>query len=113
MNDIQVDQDVTNLCNRKLWDIVRLSAIVSTDADFLVEVMREINRRDSAREVDRLRRYLSSSALIGDYGRETPITRQLQWLTPKSRDPAVLRQHLPAVPTAADMNHMHDPPSPW
>lgn len=72
-----IDENVSNLCNRKLWDIVRLSAIVSTDPDFLVEVMREIKRRNCAGEVVRLQRYLFSASLVHEYGRETPITGEM------------------------------------
>lgn len=72
-----IDTEVINLCNRKLWDIVRLSAIVDTDTEFLVEVLSEIKRRDSGGEADRMRRYLQSASLVDADGRETPITEKM------------------------------------
>ncbi len=72
-----IDREVCNLSDRKLWDIVRLSAIVSTDRGFLQEVQHEIDRRDCADEAHSLRRYLFSSAVVDEYGRETPITETM------------------------------------
>ena len=72
-----IDTEVINLCNRKLWDIVRLSAIVDTDPEFLIEVLSEIKRRDSGGEADRMRRYLQSVSLVDAHGRETPITDEM------------------------------------
>ena len=72
-----IDRDVSNLSDHKLWDIIRLSAIVSTDADFLADVRDEIQRRDCSSEAHRLQRYLFSSSLVDEYGRETPITEDM------------------------------------
>ena len=75
--DETIDREVGNLSDRKLWDIVRLSAIVSTDSRFLQDVQREIDRRDCRNEAHSLRRYLFSSSLVDEYGRETPITESM------------------------------------
>jgi hypothetical protein len=72
-----IDREVGNLCDRKLWDIVRLSEIVATDSEFLAQVRREIGRRQCHNEAHRLRRYLFSAALVDEYGRETPITESM------------------------------------
>ena len=82
-----IDNDVSNLSDRKLWDIIRLSAIVATDAQFLAEVRSEIQRRDCGSEARQLQRYLFSSSLVDEYGREIPITedmvaRACRWSTP-------------------------------
>ena len=45
--DEAIDREVAKLSTCKLWDIVRLSAIVSTESDFMAEVRKEIERRDN------------------------------------------------------------------
>ena len=72
-----IDCSVDKLSDRKLWDIVRLSEIVATDRRFLDEVRAEIEARDCYAEAHRLRRYLYSSAVLDQYGRETPITEAM------------------------------------
>lgn len=72
-----IDTDISNLSDRKLWDIVRLSVIVSTDPVFLKQVEREISRRQCRDEAKQLRRYLFSSAVVDQYGRETAITEEM------------------------------------
>ena len=72
-----IDCTVESLSDRKLWDIVRLSEIVATDARFLGAVRAEIRARQCQGEAHRLRRYLYSSALVDQYGRETPITEEM------------------------------------
>jgi hypothetical protein len=70
-----IDSTIGNLSDCKLWDIVRLSAIVSTDRVFLQQVEQEISHRQG--EARALRRCLFSSALVDQYGRETAITEAM------------------------------------
>lgn len=72
-----IDREVSNLCDRKLWDIIRLSNIISTDPEFLLEVHAELARRNCAGEAHKLHRYLFSSSLVDEYGRESPITEAM------------------------------------
>lgn len=91
--EARIDRDVSNLSDHKLWDIVRLSAIVNTDPDFLADVRREIERRDCGSEAHRLQRYLFSSCVVDEYGRETPITEEMiNWACRSSR-----QVHYPAL----------------
>ena len=42
----EIDREVTNLSNRKLWDLLRLSKAVEMDDDFIEEVESELGRRN-------------------------------------------------------------------